>query len=505
MQQVAREGRAMFDAMAEDEKVEAADEARGMLRPDIIEMLRRRKKPQAGAPKADGRRGGGGVHPSAVAASRGRVAGASPSLSARAESGGSERHVRFAPPSTNSSEPDSAELLRRMALLTNEGQLYALAAEMLPASEREKLAWMDAGAGGDGGASDGADGEASSGAPFGATAAPPLPAPRVNLRGKLIGGAAPSGADGSGSGEGGGDALHHHGAEPERAGYTEGELLTLAGSAVAVQRAIALTAIVPVLRRRHTWARSLGIVDDSDAAPPPPSDAAAKGNILARPAVAVVCAALTASAANAHLTSLCAALGAAHALFFASSASGARQQRQHTALALAATQRGSEQLAPTRHQMRAARDFVRCKGVAALRRALAQLRTARAVDASAYVGLVLDVLLLLASTCRSGAAAIVADDRLTALLVTEFVLTPAVARSPSDAAAVEERGAAAFGAGPAPLAFALVRALCRASHSNVLALEARGVFRCVFAVLGEFSLFTVTILRESCSQFDSPA
>ena len=468
-----REGKSMFNRMTEEEKTEAAEEARGMLRPDIIAMLRRRKEPKGASTK----RGGGGVHPSA-AAQRVRFVPPPPQQQQQqahhpsaAASAATDftRHGRSTGLSAaaKANEADSAELLRRMATLTSEGQLHALAEEMLPASEREKLRWITGAAAMGGGELRAAAADEQLLVP------PPLhSAPRVDLRGNVVGtGSSTAAADPRDA------SLHHHGDEPERPGYTEGELLTLAGSAVAAQRAMALTAIAPVLRRRHTWERCLSI-DGADGG----DDAAAKGNVLARPAVAVVCAALAASAANAHLTSLCAALGALHALFCASSAPADRRPRYDARVRLTMTYRGYEQLAPTRHEMRAVRAFTRCRGVAAVRQALSQLRGADGdvIDSKRYSILCLDVLLRVARTCRSGAAAIVADERLLELLLRGFVQTPPLgAMSEEEAATVS---AARFGA-PSPIAFAIVRALCCASQSNVLAMEARGVFRSMFAVL----------------------
>lgn len=43
-------------------------------------------------------------------------------------------------------------------------------------------------------------------------------------------------------------ALHHHGSEPERAGYTLEELLLFSRSSVTQQRVLGLSAIANVLR-----------------------------------------------------------------------------------------------------------------------------------------------------------------------------------------------------------------------------------------------------------------
>ena len=92
---------------------------------------------------------------------------------------------------------------------------------------------------------------------------------------------------------------------------------------------------------------------------------------LIQSAMSVVCAALTASARESHITSLCAALGTMHALFFSSSTHAARTARRSVDLAICATYRGHEQLPPTLLGIHTASEFIGSKGVAALRDALA--------------------------------------------------------------------------------------------------------------------------------------
>lgn len=102
---------------------------------------------------------------------------------------------------------------------------------------REKLAWMlPAGDGTEAGRGERDDGEGR-----GRLAHRPVE-DRFDLQGRAV----PRGADVSVTA-----GLHHHGAEPERAGYTVRELLHLTRSAVAAQRAAATAALAALLRRRR--------------------------------------------------------------------------------------------------------------------------------------------------------------------------------------------------------------------------------------------------------------
>ncbi|CAN0412029.1 unnamed protein product, partial [Ectocarpus fasciculatus] len=183
-----------ISAMSPDEIADAQQEIRAALPPGALEMLLRRG------------RGGGGK------AASGTPAPGAPTGAQRA--------------ATAAGGINSEEALEA-ALLT------------LPPEERAKSRWTLAA----GVTTAAAGGPGDTGGRGGGDEA------RVDLDGAVV--VVPAGDGGGGSARDGGEgleALHHHGDDPDKAGYTPSELVRLARSTVSGQRQLALRALAGVLR-----------------------------------------------------------------------------------------------------------------------------------------------------------------------------------------------------------------------------------------------------------------